>query len=132
MLKNFHKSIFSVRYISVIYLIIIEHIFYAIKYFFPHDNVLFDLIKLCFPLFYEAETVFYYSRGKQFECSIVPSTSHPRLLHIIKPPSELDEKRIERRKPFTDVQDLRIWNIIRVLLVRQGCYKKIYCAIPHL
>ena len=27
---------------------------------------------------------------------IVPSTSHPRLLHIIKPPSELDEKRIER------------------------------------
>ena len=64
---------------------------------------------------------------------IVPSTSHPRLLHIIKPPSELDEKRIERRKSFTDVQDLRIWNIIRVLLVHVKVVTKMfYYAIPHL
>ena len=58
---------------------------------------------------------------------IVPSTSHPRLLHIIKPPSELDEKRIER-------ESLHGSTIPKDMEQNQsfiGCVKDVLCPAIH-
>ena len=98
------------------YTLLLWWISLAIKYFSTHDTALFDLIKPCFPFLCSRHCILNHFWKKTIWMWLFHR--HPILVCYTSLNHQVNwMKRESREKAFTDLQYLRIWNRIRVLLV---------------